>query len=129
MAEDLDAGTIAFAHRMVDLVPAGATGEPAGCVVTGRPALTNDKRGTLLILAAYHDHPDKAAALPAHGADPAGVDDRGRTAPAAAVFRQSRQTVTTLLEAGADPADGSPSALESAAFPDLPEMTELLRGA
>ncbi len=128
MAEELDAGTIAFAHRMFDLARSGATDELAGFVAAGLPPnMTNDKGDTLLILAAYHDHPATVAALLAHGADPHRVNDRGQTALAAAVFRRSRESVTALLAAGADPAGGNPSALETAAFFDLPEMTELLR--
>jgi ankyrin repeat protein len=128
MAEELDAETIAYAHRMFDLARSGATEELAAQVAAGLPAnLTNDKGDTLLILAAYHNHPGTVAALLEHGADPARVNDRGRSALAAAVFRQSRETVITLLEAGADPAHGSPSAVETAAFFDLPEMAALLR--
>jgi ankyrin repeat protein len=128
VAEELDVGTIAFAHRMFDLARSGATGELSGYVAAGLPAnLTNDKGDTLLILAAYHDHPATVAALLEDGADPSRVNDRGQTALAAAVFRRSRDSVTTLLAAGADPADGSPSALETAVFFDLPEMAGLLR--
>ena len=128
MAEELDAGTLAFAHRMFDLARSGGTAELAANVAAGLPAnLTNDKGDTLLILAAYHDHPATVAALLEHGADPSRVNDRGQTALAAAVFRRSRDSVTALLAAGADPADGSPSALETAVYFDLPEMAELLR--
>jgi uncharacterized protein len=82
----------------------------------------------LLILAAYHNHPATVAALLAHGADPARVNDRGQTALAAAVFRQSPEAVRMLLDAGADPAGGSPSATETAAFFKLPQMSALLAG-
>ena len=128
MAE-LDEETIAFAHRMFDLARSGGTDELAANVAGGVPAnLTNDKGDTLLILAAYHNHPDTVAALLAAGADPARVNDRGQTALSAAVFRQNPATVRTLLDAGADPAGGTPSAVETAAFFKLPEMTALLRG-
>jgi ankyrin repeat protein len=124
----MDAGTLAFAHRMFDLARSGAAEELAGHLAAGLPAnLTNDKGDTLLILAAYHGHPATVAALLEHGADPARVNDRGQTALAAAVFQQSAETVTLLLDAGADPADGSPSATETAVFFDLPAMTALLR--
>jgi len=127
VAEELDAETIAFAHRMFDLARDGRTEELSEQVSAGLPAdLTNDKGDTLLILAAYHDHPDTVAALVAHGADPARVNDRGQTALAAAVFRRSAPTVSTLLDAGADPAHGNPSALETARFFGLTEMAELL---
>jgi ankyrin repeat protein len=129
VAEELDAETIAFAHRMFDLARSGATGELADQIRAGLPPnLTNDKGDTLLILAAYHDHPATVAALLELGADPARVNDRGQTALAAAVFRKSAETVRMLLAAGADPAGGSPSAAETAAFFDLPEMAELLGG-
>jgi ankyrin repeat protein len=128
-AETLDAETIDFAHRMFDLARSGTTEELIANVCAGLPAnLTNDKGDTLLILAAYHRHPDTVAALLAHGADPARVNDRGQTALAAGVFRQSADIVRTLLAAGADPAAGSPSATETAAFFNLPEMSALLNG-
>jgi ankyrin repeat protein len=127
VAEDLDAETIAFAHRMFDLARDGATAELSAHVAAGLPAnLTNDKGDTLLILAAYHNHADTVTALLSHGADPARVNDRGQTALAAAVFRQSAPIVTTLLAAGASPGDGRPSADETAAFFGLSEMSELL---
>ena len=54
MAEELDAGTIAFAHRMFALARSGATAELSAHVAAGLPAnLTNDKGDTLLMLAAY----------------------------------------------------------------------------
>lgn len=127
MAEELDAETIAFAHRVFDLARAGDAGQLAGYLAQGLPAnLTNDKGDTLLILAAYHSHPEAVATLLGHGADPARVNDRGQTALAAAVFRQHEGIVRALLAAGARPQDGSPSALETAAFFDLPAMTQLL---
>lgn len=127
MAEELDAETIDFAHRMFDLARSGATGELGAQVAAGLPVnLTNAKGDTLLILAAYHNHPSTVAALLGHGADPARVNDRGQTALAAAVFRQSAEVVRMLLDAGADPAGGSPSAVETAAFFTLPEMSAML---
>jgi ankyrin repeat protein len=66
------------------------------------------------------------AALLARGADPDAVNDRGQTALAAAVFKQSAETVEHLLAAGADPDAGGPTARETAAFFDLPAMTALL---
>jgi ankyrin repeat protein len=129
VAEELDAGTIAYAHQMFDLARSGAAGELGAQVAAGLPAnLTNDKGDTLLILAAYHNHPATVAALLAHGADPARVNDRGQTALAAAVFRRSAEVVRMLLAAGADPAGGRPSAVETAEFFHLPEMTALLAG-
>ncbi|WP_320066277.1 ankyrin repeat domain-containing protein [Micromonospora sp. RTGN7] len=127
MSDDLDAETLAFAHRMFDLARGGVTDELSANVDAGLPVnMTNDKGDTLLILAAYHNHQDTVAALLARGADHGRINDRGQTALAAAVFRQNAETVRALLAAGADPAHGGPSAEETARFFDLPEMLALL---
>ncbi len=124
---EIDPGVIELAGRIFDLARAGHTEELAAYIDAGVPVdLTNDKGDTLLILAAYHDHPDTVAALLARGADHGRANDRGQTLLAAAVFRRSRQTVGQLLAARADPDAGSPSARETAAFFDLREMTEML---
>ncbi|SCG50355.1 ankyrin repeat domain-containing protein [Micromonospora halophytica] len=127
MTDDLDAETLAFAHRMFDLARSGGAEELSGYVDAGLPVnMTNDKGDTLLILAAYHAHPETVAALLARGADHTRSNDRGQTALAAAVFRRDADAVRALLDAGADPAHGSPSAVETARFFDLPEMLTLL---
>lgn len=127
MAE-LDEETLAFAHRMFDLARAGRTAELIEQVDAGLPVnLTNGKGDTLLILAAYHAHPDTVAALLDRGADHARVNERGQTALATAVFRRRGDAVAALLAAGADPEHGNPSAVETAAFFDLPDMLALLR--
>ncbi|MEK8105122.1 ankyrin repeat domain-containing protein [Micromonospora sp. M12] len=73
MTDDLDAETLAFAHRMFDLARAGSTEELAAQVDAGLPVnLTNDKGDTLLILAAYHAQPDTVTALLGRGADHTG---------------------------------------------------------
>ncbi|SCL72464.1 hypothetical protein GA0070606_6122 [Micromonospora citrea] len=129
MSEELDAETLAFAHRMFDLARDGATDELAANVDAGLPVnLTNGKGDTLLILAAYHAHPETVAALLARGADHSRANDRGQTALAAAAFRSSGDAVRALLAAGADPHHGTPSAVETARFFDLPEMLALLTG-
>ena len=127
MTESLDDAALDFAHQMFDLARYGATEELAEYLAQGVPAnLTNHKGDTLLILAAYHNHPATVAALLAAGADHARVNDRGQTALAAAVFRRNSETVTTLLAAGANPADGNPSAVATAEFFQLSQMLELL---
>lgn len=127
MAEPLDDDTLAFAHRVFDLARNGATDELAGLLTAGLPVnLTNDKGDTLLMLAAYQDHPDTVDLLLDHGADPARVNDRGQTALAAAVFRRSEASVRAMLAHGADPELGSPSAREVAVVFDLPDMLALL---
>ncbi|WP_073260791.1 ankyrin repeat domain-containing protein [Cryptosporangium aurantiacum] len=127
MAEELDAETLAFAHRMFDLARGGHAEELAAEVDAGLPVnLTNSKGDTLLLLAAYYDHPETVAALLARGADANRVNDRGQTPLAAAVFRRSEPSVKALLAAGADPHAGGPSALDTARFFGIPEMLGLL---
>ncbi|PWW23842.1 hypothetical protein JD79_03018 [Geodermatophilus normandii] len=127
MSEPIDPGVLELARRVFDLARSGQTEELAAYVDAGVPVdLTNEKGDTLLILAAYHDHPETVAALLARGADSGRANDRGQTALAAAVFRRSQAGVRILLDAGADPDAGGPSARETAAFFDLPEMTALL---
>jgi hypothetical protein len=121
---------LAFLHSMFDLARDGRTDELAAAIDHGVPVnLTTSSGDTLLILAAYHDHPDTVAMLLAREADVARVNDRGQTALGAAVFRQGTPSVTALLEAGADPDAGGRSANEIAQFFDLPEMTALLEAA
>jgi len=124
---EIDAETLAFAHRLFDLARDGGAGELTRHLDAGlSPNLTNDKGDTLLILAAYHDHGDTVRTLLDHGADTGRANDRGQTALAAATFRRSAAVVRALLAAGADPDAGGPSARETAVFFDLPEMAELL---
>lgn len=124
---ELSEEELAFAHRMFDLARQGDTTELLTYVDAGLPVdLTNSNGDTLLMLAAYHMHPDLVAGLLARGADHARCNRRGQTALAAAVFRRSTAIVTALLDAGADASAGSPSALEAARFFDLPDMAALL---
>jgi uncharacterized protein len=126
--EALSDQELEFLRSMFELARAGRTEELAAAVDAGVPAnLTNDAGDTLLILAAYHDHPDTVRALLERGADTGRINDRGQTALGAAVFRRSTESVTHLLSAGADPALGPRSALQIAQFFDLPEMLALLR--
>ena len=130
MAEELDDDLLDFAHRMFDLARSGDADQLGAYVDAGLPVdLTNDKGDSLLLLAAYHAHPATVRALLERGADPARVNDRGQTALAAAVFRRSAEAVAALLAAGADPVLGSPSAVDTARFFDLPEMLALLGAA
>ena len=126
----VDPEVIELAGRVFDLARGGRTEELAAYLDAGVPAnLTNDKGDTLLILAAYHGHPDTVAVLLEHGADHGRANDRGQTALGAAVFRRSEDAVRALLAAGADPDLGRQSARATADFFGLPEMTALLDGA
>lgn len=124
---ELSEEEVEFAHRMFDLAREGATDQLLGYVDAGLPVnLTNSSGDTLLMLAAYHVHPELVTALLERGADHARTNQRGQTALAAAVFRRSEPIVRALLAAGADPDAGSPSAREAARFFDLPDMADLL---
>jgi uncharacterized protein len=125
--DDIDPGVLELAGRLFDMARGGSTGDLTAYLDAGVPPdLTDDKGDTLLILAAYHGHPDTVAALLERGAEPDLVNDRGQTALAAAVFKQSAEAVGHLLAAGADPDAGAPTARETAAFFDLPAMSALL---
>ena len=126
---ELSDDELAFLQRALDLAREGATQELVGYVDAGLPVnLTSGSGDSLLILAAYHDHPDTVEALLARGADTARVNDRGQTALGAAAFRRSERSVRALLAAGADPALGPKSALDIATFFELDDMLHLLRG-
>ena len=70
--EPIDPGVVELAGRVFDLARGGGTAELAAYLDAGVPAdLTNDKGDTLLILAAYHSHPETVALLLEKGADTA----------------------------------------------------------
>lgn len=123
---DLTDDELDFLHSTFDLARAGDA-TLLTYVDQGLPVnLTNPKGDTLLILASYHGHAELAAGLLERGADTERVNHRGQTALVAAVFKQAEPIVKALLAAGADPHGGSPDAVATAAFFDLPAMTALL---
>jgi len=125
--EPIEQGVIDLAAKVFDLARGGDTPALVEYLDAGVPAnLTNHKGDTLLVLAAYHGHPETVSALLARGADHSRFNDRGQTPLAAAVFKQSAETVRALVAAGADPDAGQPSARATAQFFDLPEMSALL---
>jgi ankyrin repeat protein len=127
MAGELSDDELAFLQSVLDLARDGRTTELADVIERGVPVdLTGATGDTLLILAAYHDHPPTVRMLLERGADPNRVNDRGQTALGAAVFRRSIESATALLEHRADPDAGGRSAAEIAAFFELEEMTALL---
>ena len=128
MAGELSDDELEFLRGVLDLGREGRTAELADVIERGVPVnLTGGSGDSLLILAAYHDHPDTVRMLLERGADPDRVNDRGQTALGAAVFRRSTPSVTALLAHGADPHAGGRSAVEIAAFFELDEMAALLR--
>jgi ankyrin repeat protein len=90
--------------------------------------LCNDKGDTLVMLAAYHGHPQAVSALLARGADPGRPNDRGQTPLAGAVFKGERAVIQVLLDGGADPTAGMPSAVETARMFGLGDLVALFEG-
>jgi uncharacterized protein len=130
VADGLTDEELAYLHGALDLARDGATDQLIALVRAGIPVnLTSGNGDSLLILAAYHDHPATVEALLREGADPDRSNDRGQTALGAAVFRRSSDSVRALLAAGADPDAGARSARQVAQFFDLADMLELLDAA
>lgn len=114
---------LALLHDVLDMARQGRTEELAQTIDAGVPVnLTGASGDSLLILAAYHSHPDTVEALLARGADPNRVNDRGQTALGAAVFRRNREAVDALLAHGADPHAGERSAVQIAEFFGLTDL-------
>src|SRR4051794_28540585 len=127
MAGELNDDELRFLQGVLDMAREGRTEQLREVIERGVPVnLTGGAGDSLLILAAYHDHPGTVRMLLEHGADTDRVNDRGQTALGAAVFRQSTESVTALLAHGADPDAGGRSAREIAAFFELREMAALL---
>ncbi len=79
MTEALTEEELTFLRSLFDLARAGDTARLDEAVGAGLPVnLTNEAGDSLLILAAYHDHPDTVRALLDRGADTARVNDRVR---------------------------------------------------
>ncbi|MSW52429.1 MAG: ankyrin repeat domain-containing protein, partial [Actinobacteria bacterium] len=130
MPDDLTDDELAFLRGVLDLAREGRTEELEDAVARGVPVnLTSGAGDSLLILAAYHDHPATVRMLLRRGADHGRVNDRGQTALGAAVFRRSHESVTALLGAGADPDAGTRSAVDVAAVFELDGMAALLAAA
>lgn len=63
------------------------------------------------MLSAYHGHVNIVRLLLQHGADPNTLNDRGQSPLAGVVFKNEKECIDALLEGGADPEIGQPSAL------------------
>nr|BFF25780.1 hypothetical protein GCM10025732_37450 [Glycomyces mayteni] len=70
------------------------------------------------MLAAYHGHAATVAALIGAGAAVDRCNDRQQSPLAGAVFKNYEDVVAVLLDAGADPDAGTPSARQTAAMFD-----------
>ncbi len=119
MAEELT-------DEALELAREGHTEHLAAYIDAGLPVdLANHNGDTLLILAAYHEHPDTVRALLERGADVTRTNLRGQNALTSATFKQDVETVRALLEAGADPDAGTPSARATAQHFNLLEIGKL----
>lgn len=104
-----------LAARLFDMARAGDAATLAAYLDAGVPVnLTNGTGDTLVMLAAYHGHPETVRALTERGADVNRPNDRGQTPLAGAVFKGEDEVVALLVAAGADPAAGRPSPIDTA---------------
>jgi ankyrin repeat protein len=126
MADETDAPDerlVELAHQMFDLARAGECDQLLAYVQAGVPVDLTDAAGnTLVMLAAYHGHPETVRRLASAGADVDRVNDRGQTPLAGAVFKGEDDVVRTLLAAGADPDAGTPTARATAVMFERPDL-------
>ena len=110
-----DDETLALAHALFDAAREGNSELLGSHLAAGAPAnLTNAAGDSLLMLAAYHGHPDTVRLILQHGGDANAANDRGQTPLAGAVFKGYTEVARELLDAGADPDAGTPSARDAA---------------
>ncbi|GAA1909616.1 ankyrin repeat domain-containing protein [Nocardioides lentus] len=112
-----DPEVVALAQRMLDLAREGDAAGLLAYVDAGVPVDLTDARGnTLLMLGAYHGHPEVVRGLGERGADVDRLNDRGQSPLAGAVFKGEDAVVTVLRELGADLDAGHPTARATAAM-------------
>ncbi|WP_131106194.1 ankyrin repeat domain-containing protein [Ornithinimicrobium sufpigmenti] len=115
-----------LAHALFDLARRGDTNRLAAYVDAGAPADLTDPHGnTLLMLAAYHGHAGLVRDLAARGADVDRLNDRGQSPLAGAIFKGEEEVVVVLLEHGADPDAGMPTARQTAQMFGRPDLLEV----
>lgn len=106
---------VELAHALFDLAREGSTEQLGAYVDAGAPANLTDPAGnTLVMLAAYHGHAATVRALAERGADVDRLNDRGQSPLAGAVFKADDTVIGTLVELGADPDVGTPTARQTA---------------
>lgn len=114
-----------LAHALFDMAREGSTERLAAYVEAGAPADLTDAAGnTLLMLAAYHGHAGLVRELARRGADVDRLNDRGQSPLAGAVFKGADDVVAALLELGADPDVGTPTARETATMFGRPDLLD-----
>ncbi|MFD9464902.1 ankyrin repeat domain-containing protein [Streptomyces sp. NPDC060027] len=126
MSEAPDPEVVELATKIFDLARRGETETLVAYVDAGVPAnLTNDRGDSLVMLAAYHGHAEAVGALLERGAEADRINDRGQTPLAGAVFKGEEAVIRVLLAAGADPAAGTPSAVDTARMFAKTDLLEL----
>ena len=78
------------------------------------------------MLAAYNGHASTVRLLHQKGADLNRCNDNGQSPLAGAIFKNETETVKTLVELGADPRKGTPSAIETARIFKQNQWLELM---
>lgn len=125
---DMPPEAIELAHQMFDLARAGETARLLEYVDAGTPVGLADAYGnTLLMMAACHGHAEMVVGLAERGADVDALNDRGQSPLAGAVSKGAVDVVHALVEAGADPNKGSPTALETAQSFERPDLAEVMQ--
>jgi len=126
MTEAPDPEVVELATKIFDLARRGEAETLVAYVDAGVPAnLTNDRGDSLVMLAAYHGHADAVRALLERGGEADHVNDRGQTPLAGAVFKGEEAVIRALLDGGANPASGTPSAVDTARMFGKTELLEL----
>ncbi|MDR7382005.1 ankyrin repeat domain-containing protein [Promicromonospora iranensis] len=120
---DTEAGTRLEPQQIFDLARQGAD-VLLDLVDAGLPVdLADEADNTLLMLAAYHGHAAVTAGLAERGADVNRLNGKGQAPLAGAVFKNEADVIRVLVEHGADPEAGNPSARATAQMfgRELPE--------
>jgi ankyrin repeat protein len=105
-----------LATKLFDFARQGTTSDLQAYIEAGiSPNLTNGKGDSLLMLAAYHGHAPTVSMLLSKGAEVNGLNDRGQSPVAGAVFKGYEDVIKVLVEDGkADVLAGHPNALDCA---------------
>lgn len=125
---DLPPAALDLAAKLFDLARSGSTDSLKAYIDAGVPPnLTNHAGDTLLMLAAYHDHPSTVSMLLSKHADPNVLNGRGQAPVAGAVFKGHKEVVEILVRAGADVSAGQPNALDTARMFRRQDLLGILR--
>lgn len=116
-----------LAGKLFDFARTGQTAQLAQYLDHGVPVdLANQNGDTFVMLAAYKGHAETVAMLAARGADVNKLNDRGQSPLAGAIFKKEEAVIEALIEAGASPTAGTPSAVDAATLFGQSELAERL---